>query len=285
MDCTKSVSQMARQGWVAEVNMGEVYSHRASQSARPSKCLLAVFLDHRIESKSSTTTHIHGLPFEYLRKAVAEDLGAYAGAVLHVDLEARLIPYGDYIRVCITFQPAEPLVAGIYLNLDDNSAVWIQFKYERAFKICIYCGRVGHSSNHCGLSDENVADDRGVSCCFHDIQGKVLNHGLAWLAYNLQGLRSRHAKEGFYSDFALPNSLSCVTIYELRLPARYPLLSCIEPIGLIRSTSCDPHVQILPDNDPQTSSSQPIGSAHEQHRGLLRSSWKDLTHIPAVRPI
>lgn len=76
-------------------------------------------------TKTRIWLQIHGLPFELLRKEVAEELGAYAGQVLHVDWADRLVPHNDFICIYVTLFPAEPLVTGVFLNLDDDSVVWV----------------------------------------------------------------------------------------------------------------------------------------------------------------
>lgn len=98
---------------------------------------------------------IRGLPLELLmntvenRRAVGEMFGATAGEVVKVEPRGRYLKH--YIRVLVMIDPEVPLVAGQYLRLPEgqNRSIWVEFSYERVFKLCHICGRIGHKKQSC----------------------------------------------------------------------------------------------------------------------------------------
>lgn len=47
-----------------------------------------------------------------------------------------------------------PLVLGAFLRLENGDLTWVQFGYERVFKVCFKCGCVGHTLLYCPYSFE-----------------------------------------------------------------------------------------------------------------------------------
>lgn len=87
-----------------------------------------------------------GLPLEYYCTEVATQLGNMAGEVQKVEQNARNILS---IRVRVYVNPDEPLSMGCFVKLDNGRDVWVQYSYERLFRMCNGCGRIGHKAKDC----------------------------------------------------------------------------------------------------------------------------------------
>ncbi|XWS61231.1 hypothetical protein CRYUN_Cryun07bG0108100 [Craigia yunnanensis] len=51
-----------------------------------------------------------------------------------------------YMRLKVWINPHAPLIAGCMLRMDDRVMHWVDFHYERVYKVCRRCGIIGHSS-------------------------------------------------------------------------------------------------------------------------------------------
>ncbi|GAA0164423.1 hypothetical protein LIER_20065 [Lithospermum erythrorhizon] len=58
----------------------------------------------------------------------------------------------EFIRVKIRIPTSSPLVPGTYISSLDRHPIWVSFRYEKIFKACYQCGRIGHSILHCRIS-------------------------------------------------------------------------------------------------------------------------------------
>lgn len=92
---------------------------------------------------------IWGLPLEHLSTANAVNIGSLIGHPLNVDFSDQGIRNLRYLRVQVNIDPHAPLLMGFYVHLDNNRKVWVQFRYERVFRICHKCGCIGHIKKDC----------------------------------------------------------------------------------------------------------------------------------------
>lgn len=46
----------------------------------------------------------------------------------------------------------EPLIPGTYFATFEDRSTWVSFGYEKVFKFCKRCGKVGHSVTQCFLT-------------------------------------------------------------------------------------------------------------------------------------
>ena len=52
------------------------------------------------------------------------------------------------MRVRVWIDPHTPLIAGGLHRQDHGVMIWVEFQYERVYKICRKCGTIGHTSTH-----------------------------------------------------------------------------------------------------------------------------------------
>lgn len=98
---------------------------------------------------------IWGLPLEYLSEDTAMILGTFIGPVHAIDFQDQGIRKLRYLHVRVQVSSSQPLMMGFYLNLDNGTSIWIQFRYERIFRICRRCGCIGHIQRDC-LKEKEV---------------------------------------------------------------------------------------------------------------------------------
>ena len=78
------------------------------------------------------------------------------GVVTQVDWNEVMLRNLRFMRVKAWINPHAPLIAGGLLRQDDDVMIWIEFRYERVYKICRRCGTIGHSSIHCPHLNPNI---------------------------------------------------------------------------------------------------------------------------------
>ncbi|KAI8526788.1 hypothetical protein RHMOL_Rhmol12G0023700 [Rhododendron molle] len=94
----------------------------------------------------------HNIPIECYYSDLAHLLGSAAGHLLEVDWSEVRTRSLDFFRFKIRIHTDEPLILGAFIELLEGDFHWIPFRYERLFRICYKCGRIGHSNNACNTS-------------------------------------------------------------------------------------------------------------------------------------
>ncbi|KAF7802528.1 Pyruvate carboxyltransferase [Senna tora] len=106
-------------------------------------------ISRTIISKVPLWVQFRGLPLEYQIPRVARQLGELVGGVLEVDW-APLIPRNiRFMRVRVLVQIDQPLLMATLLPLDTGDLFWVECAYERLYKFCKNCARMGHVHGHC----------------------------------------------------------------------------------------------------------------------------------------
>ncbi|OMO96921.1 hypothetical protein CCACVL1_04741 [Corchorus capsularis] len=108
------------------------------------------------------------LPQEYQVISIAQRLASLAREVIEVDW-MNIIPWNiRYMRVHIWIDPFKPRISGFMLQLDDGRLVKIIYKYERACKVCLNWGIIGHTTPHCPY--DNMETERMLNEQMANIQ-------------------------------------------------------------------------------------------------------------------
>ncbi|KAI8537046.1 hypothetical protein RHMOL_Rhmol10G0304300 [Rhododendron molle] len=79
-------------------------------------------------------------------------LGSAAGHLLQVDWSEVRTRSLDFFRFKVRIHSDEPLIPGAFIELFEGDFHWIPFRYERIFRVCYKCGRIGHSNTACNSS-------------------------------------------------------------------------------------------------------------------------------------
>ncbi|KAF7839243.1 Zinc knuckle CX2CX4HX4C [Senna tora] len=85
---------------------------------------------------------------------MAEKIGSLMGEVREIDWAPTLPRNLRFLRVRIRIPTHTPLLMGVILRADSGDHFWIQCKYERLFRLCRGCGRIGHLPQDCDRSRE-----------------------------------------------------------------------------------------------------------------------------------
>ncbi|KAF7132812.1 hypothetical protein RHSIM_Rhsim09G0207700 [Rhododendron simsii] len=94
----------------------------------------------------------HNIPIECYYSDLANLLGSAAGHLLQVDWSDVRTRSLDFFRFKVRIHTDEPLIPGAFIELLEGDYHWIPFRYERIFRVCYKCGRIGHSNNACNSS-------------------------------------------------------------------------------------------------------------------------------------
>jgi hypothetical protein len=87
---------------------------------------------------------VHDLPLELMTSLNAEILGGQLGTLLEKESFWR-----EFIRIKVLIPLLQPLVSGFLHERQCKLPTWVQLKYERLFKFCFNCGRLGHIKIFC----------------------------------------------------------------------------------------------------------------------------------------
>lgn len=91
-----------------------------------------------------------GLPLDYHIPNVARDLGNVVGMTMVSNAgEVIYSSQLNFLRVKVHIDPRLPLVQNVRIRLDNGIVRSVECKYERVFRSCSSCHRVGHLVNAC----------------------------------------------------------------------------------------------------------------------------------------
>ncbi|KAF7826359.1 Endonuclease/exonuclease/phosphatase [Senna tora] len=114
--------------------------------------LLAVFswepnmvLNRLVVTDVSVWVQLWGLPLEFHTTLIAQRIGDVRG----IDWSKVLPRNIRFMRVRVRLPIDQPLLMRVMLANDQRELMWIQCRYERIFKLCRHCGRMGHSYPDC----------------------------------------------------------------------------------------------------------------------------------------
>ncbi|XP_042973058.1 uncharacterized protein LOC122304860 [Carya illinoinensis] len=94
---------------------------------------------------------LHDLPFVSMNKTMGEKVGAAAGQVVSIDVDAGDMAWRSYLRVRVSLDITKPLIHGKVLSMG-GKRYWIPFKYERLPIFCFQCGAIKHEALSCSRS-------------------------------------------------------------------------------------------------------------------------------------
>ncbi|KAF7114898.1 hypothetical protein RHSIM_RhsimUnG0069600 [Rhododendron simsii] len=94
----------------------------------------------------------HNIPVECYYSDLANLLGLAAGHLLQVDWSDDRTRILDFFRFKVRIHTNEPLVPGAFIELLEGDFHWISFRYEKIFRICYKCGKIGHTNTACKSS-------------------------------------------------------------------------------------------------------------------------------------
>lgn len=100
-------------------------------------------------NKMQVWTQIHGLSLDIHNHENATNIGNSIGRCLEAEKDS-VVQQRTFLRVKLEVDVASPLVDGFWWTCKSGKDKWVTVKYVRLSDICYVCGRLGHTSVHCG---------------------------------------------------------------------------------------------------------------------------------------
>lgn len=98
---------------------------------------------------------VHNIPPNRMNKMNAEKMGSLVGSFLQYDMDGQGNPIRSFLRLRAQVDITKPLRTGVFIKREDESSLWLAFKYERLSDLCYRCGRLGHTQNSCRSSQRS----------------------------------------------------------------------------------------------------------------------------------
>ena len=76
------------------------------------------------------------------------ELGETLGEVSIEETEKEMVG-GDFVRVRVRIDVLKPLSRVRRVVLDEDTKIWVSFKYEKLTNFCYCCGMVSHDEKEC----------------------------------------------------------------------------------------------------------------------------------------
>ena len=89
--------------------------------------------------RTTLWVQVHGIPTKYMNIGAAKKIYGVVGDVFRQS-DPRLFDGGNFIRVQVSIDVSLPLCRGRLVSLNNQTEVWVTFKYERLPNICYWCG-------------------------------------------------------------------------------------------------------------------------------------------------
>ncbi|XBI45883.1 hypothetical protein VPH35_110262 [Triticum aestivum] len=131
--------------------------------------LLLEWVDPEDESKTKedykfehiyVTVRAYGIPREARSLQLLHDIICTVGSPseFHPLQNNMLFARPEYIWGTSKLKVMRPLVDKINLTLPDKSTTTVYLHYEKIGRICLYCGIMFHTSQHCGIRNDIIME-------------------------------------------------------------------------------------------------------------------------------
>ncbi|GAA0158616.1 hypothetical protein LIER_15588 [Lithospermum erythrorhizon] len=95
---------------------------------------------------------IHNIPLENFDNVNILNMASHAGDVLIADWLSDEARAWKFVRVRIRIPVSAPLVHRTFIETVKGRPHWVAFRYEKVFRVCYRCGRIGHSILQCWIN-------------------------------------------------------------------------------------------------------------------------------------
>lgn len=99
---------------------------------------------------------ISGIPPKHVHEEVARRALQMVGNISLVIPPIRVIGPKSFMKGLVLVDLNKPLVPGFYYDYSPSISLWVSLNYEGVFRFCKMCGRVGHNSQACSLTQHQA---------------------------------------------------------------------------------------------------------------------------------
>ncbi|MBA0833972.1 hypothetical protein Goarm_006376 [Gossypium armourianum] len=99
---------------------------------------------------------VFNIPFDYLDKEVAIEVGRSIGEVATIDWHAKDGGWVDYIRLGVKIDVLKPLRRAVHLVDRDGTEIICAINYERLLVFSYICSLIGHLTKKCNRKEEQI---------------------------------------------------------------------------------------------------------------------------------
>lgn len=86
---------------------------------------------------------VYDVPFAKRNKMLANEIGECMGGLIEYD-DSDPLGLDQFMRMKVSIDIGKPLRRGMKIATGNNTAKWVDIKYERLGDFCYFCGRLGH---------------------------------------------------------------------------------------------------------------------------------------------
>ncbi|CAL1396971.1 unnamed protein product [Linum trigynum] len=103
---------------------------------------------------------IHHLPEAYRSESNIAMVSRMFHQIIDIDraaLQSQI--YRKYVRVFVQVDTSKPLPDGFYIR-HQQKRTWVEFKFEKLFSLCYYCGGIEHTRLEC--DQRRIDEENGI---------------------------------------------------------------------------------------------------------------------------
>ena len=78
------------------------------------------------------------------------EIGETIGSVSQAEHNKEMVG-GTFLCVKVEVHVTKPLCRGRKVSLNDDTKIWVSFKYEKLPNFCYWCGMVSHADRECDV--------------------------------------------------------------------------------------------------------------------------------------
>ncbi|KNA17613.1 hypothetical protein SOVF_078610 [Spinacia oleracea] len=100
-----------------------------------------------------------GIPFLYVQPAVVMKMAARIAHPLLVEMPEEENRERPHLKARIRINITKTLAPGCCFEYEEGHLIWVSFRYEKVFRFCKHCGKIGHKTVTCKTPIKKAEED------------------------------------------------------------------------------------------------------------------------------